>query len=81
VVVLMREGHTPSEASMARGQRGREVAQQRVDLSEDSKSLFVEIVERNVGRRVIGFMSSSQQDPDLLCHVFVLENSPVVAAE
>jgi hypothetical protein len=32
VFVLMREGHTASETSMARGDRTREVAQQRVDL-------------------------------------------------
>jgi uncharacterized protein YbcI len=79
VVVLMREGHTLSEASMARGDRSREVAQQRVDLSNDASSRFVEVVERNVGRGVIGFMSSSHQDPDLLVFIFVLENAPIVS--
>jgi uncharacterized protein YbcI len=78
VVVLMREGHTPSETSMARGDRARQVAQQRVDLSEDSRQVFIDVVERSLGRKVVGFLSSSQQDPDLLCHVFVLENSPLV---
>lgn len=29
-------------------------------------------------RKVVGFMSSSQQEPDLLCFVFVLETSPLL---
>jgi uncharacterized protein YbcI len=81
VVVLMREGHTAAERSMAEDNRQRAVAQQRVDLSEASREKFIFVVERTVGRRVVGFMSSSQQDPDLLSHVFVLENSPVLRVE
>jgi uncharacterized protein YbcI len=78
VVVLMREGHTRSEESMAAAGRQRAVAQQRVDISEDSRTRFMQVVERNTGRSVAGFMSSSQQDPDLLCHVFVFSDSPVL---
>jgi uncharacterized protein YbcI len=78
VVVLMREGHTRSEETMAAFGRQRAVAQQRVDISEDSRMRFIEVVERNTGRKVAGFMSSSQQDPDLISHVFVFADSPVL---
>jgi hypothetical protein len=30
------------------------------------------VIERHTGRKVVGFMSSSQQDPDLLSHVYEL---------
>lgn len=35
-------------------------------------------IERNTGRKVAGFLSSSQQEPDLISFVFVLDSSPVV---
>jgi uncharacterized protein YbcI len=36
---------------------------------------FEEVVETVTGRKVIGFMSGNQQDPDTICEVFVLEPS------
>lgn len=77
VLVLMREGHTTTEATMATAGRQRDVAQQRVDLSDAIRQRLVDVVEQHVGRRVVGFMTGSQQDPDLLCQVFVLEKAPV----
>lgn len=62
--------------SDAGGQRS--VAQGRVDISETIRVPLVEIVERNLGRKVVGFMSSSHQDPDLLSLTFVLDSSPVI---
>jgi uncharacterized protein YbcI len=78
VLVLMREGHTTTEATMATAGRQRDVAQQRVDLSDAIRQRFVDVVERHVGRRVVGFMTGSQQEPDLLCQVFVLEKAPLL---
>jgi len=34
-----------------------------------------EVVEQATGRKVIGFMSGNQHDPDMICEVFVLEPS------
>ena len=79
VLVLLREGHTPSEHTMAEGGLQRAVAQGRVDLSEAISAKLVAIVERTLGRKVLGFMSSSQQDPDLLSYVFVCETFPLLA--
>jgi hypothetical protein len=42
-------------------------------MLESARARFIEVVERNTGRRVVGSMSSSQQHPDLLSHVYVLE--------
>jgi len=80
VLVLMREAHTASEASMAKGGRQRAVAQGRVDLSEDEREAFIAVGEKHTGRKVVGFMSSSAQDPSLLAQVFVLETSPLLVA-
>lgn len=60
----------------AGGSRG--VAQGRVDISETIRGPLVEVIERHTSRKVIGFMSSSQQHPDLLCFIFVLHSSPLL---
>ena len=73
VLVLMFEGHTRGEESLHQAGERRSVAQGRVDVSESARARFIEVVERHTGRNVVGFMSSSQQDPDLLSHVYVLE--------
>ena len=33
---------------------------------------FEAVIEQATGRRVIGFMSGNQQDPDMMCEVFIL---------
>jgi uncharacterized protein YbcI len=80
VLVLMRDAHTVAEASMAGGGRQRDVAQARVDLSEDARQAFIEVVERHTERRVVGFISGSQQEPSLVAYVFVLETFPLLSA-
>lgn len=80
VVLLLREGHTRSEATMFAGGGGRGVAQGRVDMSETIRGPLIEVIERHTSRKVVGFMSSSQQDPDLLSFVFVLDSSPLLEA-
>ncbi|MGN6556434.1 MAG: hypothetical protein ACTHLH_00280 [Solirubrobacterales bacterium] len=42
---------------------------------------LMQIVEQHTGRKIAGFLSSSQQDPDLLDFVFVLENSPLTRSD
>jgi uncharacterized protein YbcI len=81
VLVLLREGHTTSEQTMFEGGGARSVAQSRVDISELLREPLMQIVEQHMGRKVEGFLSSSQQDPDLLDFVFVLENSPLTQPE
>jgi len=78
VVLLLREGHTRSEETMFEAGGGRAVAQGRVDMSETIRGQLIEVVERQTGRKVVGFMSSSQQSPDLISFVFVLDTSPLL---
>jgi uncharacterized protein YbcI len=80
VLVLMFEGHTRGEESLRQAGERRSVAQGRVDISESARDRFIKVVERNTGREVVGFMSSSQQDPDLLSHVYVLQPTDLLHA-
>lgn len=80
VVLLLREGHTRGEETMFEAGGSRAVAQGRVDISEMIREPLTEVIERQTGRKVVGFMSSSQQEPDLLSFVFVLDTSPLLEA-
>lgn len=79
VLVLMFNGHTTGEQTMLEGGGRRTVAQTRVDMSESLRTRFIEVVERHTGREVVGFMSSSQQRPDLLSHVYVLKPTDLLS--
>lgn len=81
VLVLMREGHTRREETMLRAGEGRSVAQGRVEFADIIRDEMVAVVARHTGRRIIGFLSSSQQQPSLLSFVFVFGDSPAAAAE
>ena len=78
VIVVLREGHTKGEGTMFAAGGGRGVAQGRVDMSETIRAPLIEVIERHTERQVVGFMSSSQQHPDLLSFVFVLDTSPLL---
>jgi uncharacterized protein YbcI len=78
VIVLLREGHTRSEETMFGSGAGRSVAQARVDMSETIRGPLSAVVERHTERRVVGFLSSSQQDPDLISFIFVLDTSTLL---
>jgi uncharacterized protein YbcI len=81
VLLLLREGHVRSEETMFDAGGGRGVAQGRVDISETIRAPLIEVIERQMDRKVVGFMSSSQQHPSLLSFVFVLETSPLFEVE
>ena len=75
VLILLREGHTRGEETMFDAGGSRAVAQSRVDMSETIRGPLIEVIERHTGRKVVGFMSGNQQDPDMICEVFVLAPS------
>jgi uncharacterized protein YbcI len=54
------------------------VVEQRLAFQELMRERFEEVIEKATGRRVIGFMSGNQQQPDLMCEVFVLDPSDLV---
>ena len=43
-----------------------------MQFQEVMRPRFKSVVEDATGRRVVGFMSGNQQDPDMICEVFVL---------
>jgi uncharacterized protein YbcI len=54
------------------------VIQQRMDFQEVMRERFQAVIEQATGRPVIGFMSGNQQDPDIMCEVFVLAPTDLV---
>ncbi|TMK39120.1 MAG: DUF2294 family protein [Actinobacteria bacterium] len=72
VVCILRGGLSRVEQTLLEGGRDHTVVAQRIEFQEVMRERFVAVVERATGRRVIGFMSGGQQNPDLLCEVFVL---------
>jgi uncharacterized protein YbcI len=72
VVCLLRGGFTRVEETLREAGRGEDVIRQRMAFQEAMQDRFQAVIEGATGRRVIGFMSGNQQQPDLLCEVFVL---------
>ena len=81
VLVLMFNGHTVAEDTLDAGGEAESVASQRVKASEAIRGELTAIVEAETGRKVIGFMSSSQQHPSLLNLVFVLDSSDLMTPD
>lgn len=78
VVCLLRGGYTQVEQTLRDGGRGSAVIEQRMEFQELMRERFEEVVEEATGRKVIGFMSGNQQEPDLMCEVFVLDPSDLI---
>ena len=75
VVCVLRGGFTPVEQTLLEGGRGAAVIEQRMAFQEVMRQRFESVVERATNRRVIGFMSGNQQQPDMICEVFILAPS------
>lgn len=78
VVCVMRGGYSRVEQTLLDGGRGTAVIQQRMEFQELMRDRFCQIVEDVTSRRVIGFMSGNQQEPDLTCEVFILAPTDLI---
>ena len=78
VVCILRGGFTRVEETLLEGGRGAAVIEQRMQFQELMRERFEEVVEKATGRRVIGFMSGNQQEPDMMCEVFILDPTDLV---
>jgi uncharacterized protein YbcI len=78
VVCLLRGGFTRVEQTLLDGGRGHAVIQQRMEFQEVMRERFEAVIEQATGRRVVGFMSGNQQDPDMICEVFILAPTDLV---
>ena len=81
VVCVMRGGFTRVEQTLLEGGRTAAVIQQRMEFQEVMRPRFTEVIERATGRRVVGFMSGNQQEPDMICEVFVLAPTDLLQTE
>jgi uncharacterized protein YbcI len=78
VLVLMYNGHTQAEETLQEAHENKAVAANRVTASEAIREPLIAVIESETSRAVVGFMSSSQQEPSLLNLVFVLDSSDLI---
>ena len=73
VMILLAETLTKGEKKLAETGDGAAVLQMRHRFQEAMRQDLIELVEGQMGRPVIAFMSSNHIDPDMAVEVFVLE--------
>jgi uncharacterized protein YbcI len=78
VVCLLRGGFTRVEQTLLEGGRGPAVIQQRMEFQDLMRERFETVIQSATGRPVIGYMSGNQQDPDIMCEVFILAPTDLV---
>jgi uncharacterized protein YbcI len=81
VVCLLRGGFTRVEKTLLDGGRGHAVIEQRMAFQDVMRERFEDVIQRATGRSVISFMSGNQQDPDMICEVFILAPSDLVESD
>jgi uncharacterized protein YbcI len=81
VVCVLRGGFTRVEQTLLDGGRGAAVIQQRMEFQDVMHERFDAVVEEATGRPVVGFMSGNQQEPDMMCEVFILGPSDLVGED
>lgn len=81
VVCVLRGGFSRVEQTLLEGGHGAIVIRQRLEFQELMRERFEAVIEQATGRRVIGFMSGNQQDPDMMCEVFILAPTDLVGGD
>ena len=81
ITCVLRDCFTRAERTLIETGHDDSVIQGRYRLQTALRRKFVEAVEEITGRRVIGFMSGTQLDPDMSAEVFVLEPEPEGSGE
>ncbi|MEA2439749.1 MAG: hypothetical protein QOH76_1173 [Thermoleophilaceae bacterium] len=72
ITCVLRDGFTRADLTLIGAGRASAVLEQRRLLQESLREEFVAAVEQITGRKVEGFFSDSQHDPDIEVEVFVL---------
>jgi uncharacterized protein YbcI len=78
VVCVLRGGFSRVEQTLLDGGRGAAVINQRMEFQDVMRKRFEAVIEDATGQRVIGFMSGNQQEPDMMCEVFILAPTDLV---
>lgn len=72
VVCVHGGGFSRAEQTLLDGGHCSAVIQQRTEIQQRMRDRFEAEVERATGRRVIAFMSGNQDDPEMMCELFIL---------
>lgn len=72
-VCLLSGGFTRVEATLRDSGRGDAVVQQRNEFQSALETRFRSVVEELTGRRVLAFMSGTDERAEVMCELFVLE--------
>jgi uncharacterized protein YbcI len=78
VVCVLRGGFSRVEQTLLEGGRGSAVIQQRMEFQDLMRDRFTAVIENATGQPVIGYMSGNQQEPNIMCEVFVLAPTDLV---
>jgi uncharacterized protein YbcI len=78
VVCVLRGGFSRVEQTLLDGGRGEAVIEQRMAFQQLMRGRFEAVIAEATGRPVVGFMSGNQQDPDMMCEVFMLAPSDLL---
>jgi uncharacterized protein YbcI len=78
VTILLADTLTKGERKLVESGHSERVLQLRHDYQLTMRDDLVAIVERQLDRKVIAFMSQNHIDPDLAAEVFVLEPAEAV---
>ena len=76
VVVLLRGGFTRAEKTLLEEGRARAVIEQRAELQDLMRPRFKRVIEEELNREVIAFMSANHHDPDFNAEIFILAPLP-----
>jgi uncharacterized protein YbcI len=72
VVVLLNGGYTTAERTLIEDGRSRAVMDLRAEMQEAMNDRFRQVIEEELHREVVAFMSAAHHDPDYNAEVFVL---------
>jgi uncharacterized protein YbcI len=75
VTVMLADTLTKGESKLVEKGRSDRVLELRHEYQLVMRTELVDLVERNLDRKVIAFMSQNHIDPDLAVEVFVLERA------
>jgi len=73
VLVVMFGGYSPLERTLYEAGSGRAVVEQRARFQDAMRERFSELIEAETGRKVVAFMSGSDQSADASSELFVLK--------
>jgi uncharacterized protein YbcI len=73
VMIVLADTLTKGERKLAHGGKAARVAEVRHDFQLVMRDDLIALVERELERKVIAFMSDNHIDPDLAVEIFILE--------